>query len=180
MPLHSNTFTLGQILDVQLVLYYDGFFSPELEQITRAALPGIGSGTRSFSLRLTAPDELFFLRSEGSAELVLDASLLPSNQSDPQLKSYFLQARGIAATGLNVRVDWTGLAAGNLFTLDANGNADGAGFAAPVGRTMFDTLTFSVSAADNPQLVKDGVLDLSGLLDLSLFVDYEFTYRVTA
>ena len=177
VPLHSNTFELGQILDVQLLLYYDGFFSPTLEQTTLAALPANGSGTRSFSLRLTAPDELFFLRSQGSAELALDASLLPSNQGDPQLKTYFLQGIGAAAAGLKLRVDWTGLGAGNLFTLDANGNADGASFAAPVARTMFDTLTFSVTAADNPQLVKDGILDLSGLLDLSLFVDYGFTYR---
>ena len=93
------------------------------------------------------------------------------------MKTYFLQGIGAAAAGLKLRVDWTGLGAGNLFTLDANGNADGASFAAPVARTMFDTLTFSVTAADNPQLVKDGILDLSGLLDLSLFVDYGFTYR---
>jgi Tc toxin complex TcA C-terminal TcB-binding domain len=180
VPLHSNTFELSQILDVQLLLYYDGFFSPGLEQMTIAALPAAGSGTRSFSLRLTAPDELFFLRNQGNAALVLDARLLPSNQGDPQLKSYFLQARGAAAAGLNLRVDWAGLAAGHLFTLDAAGNADGAAFTAPVNRTLLDTLAFSVSAADNPQLVKDGALDLSGLLDLSLFVDYAYTYRVAA
>ena len=32
VPQHSNTFDLGQILDVQLVLYYDGFFDPALER----------------------------------------------------------------------------------------------------------------------------------------------------
>jgi hypothetical protein len=180
LPLHSNSFDLSQILDVQLLLYYDGFFSPALEQSTLAALPATGTGTRSFALRLTAPDELFFLRSQGTAELVLDAGLLPANQSDPQLKAYFLKARGAAANGLKLRVDWAGLGSGNLFTLDADGNADGAAFAAPVGRTLFDTLNISVTAADNPQLVKDGALDLGGLLDLSLFVDYGYTYRAAA
>jgi hypothetical protein len=178
VPLHSNTFDLRQILDVQLLLYYDGFFSPVLEQTTLTALPANGSGTRSFSLRLTAPDELFFLRNQGSAELVLDAGLLPANQADPQLNAYFLQARGAAAAGLKLRVDWVGLGSGNLFTLDANGNAEGAAFAAPVSRTLFDKLNFSVTAADNPQLVKNGALDLSELFDLSLFVEYDFTYRV--
>jgi len=38
-------------------------------------------------------------------------------------------------------------------------------------------MRFSVTAADNPQLVKNGALDLSGLLDLAVFVDYTFTYR---
>jgi Tc toxin complex TcA C-terminal TcB-binding domain len=180
VPKHSNTFELTQILDVQLVLYYDGFFDPVLEGQVRAALPAKGSGTRSFALRLTAPDELFFLRSQGQAELVLDAGLLPANQANPQLKSYFLQARGPAAKGLKLRVDWAGLAApntGHLFTLDAAGNADGAAFAAPTNRTLFDTVRFSVNAADNPQLVKNGVLDLAGLEDLALFVDYGYTFR---
>lgn len=178
LPLHSNTFELRQILDVQLVLYYDGFFSPTLEQTILASLPTTGSGTRSFSLRLSAPDELFFLRSQGTADLVLDASLLPANQDDPQLNGYFLRASGPAAPGLKLRVDWVGLGAGALLTLDADGNADGTLFPAPLGRTLFDTVRFSVSAADNPHLVTDGELDLSGLLDLALFVDYSFTYRV--
>ena len=177
VPLHSNTFELTQILDVQLVLFYDGFFDPVLESKVVATLPAQGSGTRSFALRLSAPDELFFLRSQGQAELVLDAGLLPANQAAPQLKSYFLQARGAAAAGLKLRADWAGLGAGHLFTLDASGNADGAAFAAPTGRTLFDTLSFRINAADNPQLVKSGVLDLSGLQDLALFVDYSFTFR---
>jgi hypothetical protein len=180
LPLHSNTFDLSQILDVQMVLYYDGFFDAGLEQATLAALPAQGTGARSFSLRLSAPDELFFLRSQGTAELVLDAGLLPANQGDPQLKAYHLQGRGPAAAGLKVRVDWAGLANGTLFTLDADGNADGSAFAAPTGRTMYDTLTFTVDPADNPQLVQDGALDLSGLLDLALFVEYDFTYRAAA
>ncbi|MDM0001834.1 hypothetical protein QTI24_24715 [Variovorax sp. J22P240] len=177
VPKHSNTFDLRQILDVQLVLYYDGFFDPGLEHSIVAALPAQGSGTRSFALRLTAPDELFFLRSQGQAQLTLDVGLLPFNQADPQLRSYFLQSRGSAAAGLKVRADWLGLGAGHLFELDADGNADGAVFAAPSGRTLFDTVSFSVSAADNPQLVKDGVLDLGGLEDLALFVDYTYTFR---
>jgi hypothetical protein len=177
VPKHSNTFDLHQILDVQLVLYYDGFFEAGLERTVLAALPATGAGTRSFGLRLTAPDELFFLRSQGSAQLSIDASLLPANQAAPQLKSYFLQARGPAGAGLKLRVDWTGLGAGHLFTLDANGNAAGTAFPSPVGRTLFDTMRFGVSAADNPQLVKNGALDLSGLLDLAVFVDYTFTYR---
>jgi len=177
VPKHSNTFELGQILDVQLVLYYDGFFDPVLERNVVATLPAQGSGTRSFALCLNAPDELYFLRSQGQAQLVLDAGLLPANQADPQLRSYFLQARGTAAAGLKLRADWAGLGAGQLFELDAIGNADGAAFAGPTGRTLFDTVQFSVSAADNPQLVKDGVLDLGGLQDLALFVDYSYTFR---
>ena len=33
------------------------------------------------------------------------------------------------------------------------------------------------SAADNPQLVKNGVLDLSGIHDISVFTEFSFDYR---
>lgn len=180
VPRHSNTFDLGRILDVQLVLAYDGFFDPGLEQTVLATLPPSGSGARAFSLRLSAPDELFFLRGQGGAELVLDASLLPANQGQPVLRRYTLQARGPAAAGLRLRVDWRGLGDGHTFELGPDGVADGAAFAAPLGRTLFDTVAFTVQAADNPQLVAEGVLQLSGIEDLALFVEYDFTYPAVA
>ena len=42
---------------------------------------------------------------------------------------------------------------------------------------MLDTLTLHITAADNPQLVQGGILDLSGIDDVLIFSEYGFTYR---
>ena len=58
---------LSQILDVQLLLYYDGFFDAGLEQQSSASLPTAGKRLRGLSRCASiAPDELFFLRSQGN------------------------------------------------------------------------------------------------------------------
>jgi tetratricopeptide (TPR) repeat protein len=171
LPRGTNTFDLRQILDVQLVLYYDGYFDATLEEQVIAALPTSGSASRGLSLQLYAPDELFFLRSQGTAELEIEAALFPANHTNQVLTSYHIQARGDNVAGLQVRVDLQGLGAGHLFQLDGDGLADGAVFAGPVGRTLFDTWTLTISQGDNPGF------DLTGLDDLSLFVEYDFDFR---
>ena len=42
LPPDANDFDFAEILDVHLVLYYDGFFDPTLEPQVRAALPTTG------------------------------------------------------------------------------------------------------------------------------------------
>ncbi|MDD7942026.1 hypothetical protein PHK61_26775 [Actinomycetospora lutea] len=170
LPRSSNTFDLNQILDIQMVLYYDGFFDPGLEATIKAALPAGESAARAFSLRMFAPDELYFLRSQGSARLKIDATMLPANHGDPRITDYFVQAVGPAAAGLKVRLESDALGAGHLFTLDASGNASGAGFPDAVGQPLVDSWTISVPPAENP-----GV-DVGALTDFSLFVEYDFTY----
>lgn len=171
LPLASNTFNLRQILDIQLVLYYDGFFDAGLEAQILAALPASGNASRGLSLRLYAPDELFFLRGQGSADLHLTPDLFPANQTSLKLTSYSLQAYGAKVGGLRVRVGLRGLGAMQTVTLDANGLAGSAAFPAPLNHTLFDTWTFTVDPADNPGF------DRAGLTDLSLFVEYSFDYR---
>ena len=171
LPRGSNTFDLRQVLDVQLVVYYDGFFDPGLEQQVLAALPASGSASRGLSLRLYAPDELYFLRAQGSARLRVGPDMFPANHTGQRLSSYVLQARGAEVGELLVRVALGSSGATHTFTLDADGLADGAGFPAPVGQSLFDEWTFTVDPADNPGF------DLAGLEDLSVFVEYDFDYR---
>ena len=42
---------------------------------------------------------------------------------------------------------------------------------------MLDQLSLAITADDNPQLVKGGSLDLSGIGDVLIFAEYNFTYR---
>ena len=179
LPRSTNTFDLRQILDVHLVIAYDGFFSPGLEKQLLAAMPKSSSSSRGISLRLYAPDELFFLRSQGTAVLNMGEAFFPANQTKRVLTQYLIRATGdaTAISGLNLKVQFAGINKTNTFKLDATGVADGATFAAPVGKPLLDTWTFGISAADNPQLVKNGVLDLSGIHDISVFTEFSFDYR---
>jgi hypothetical protein len=45
------------------------------------------------------------------------------------------------------------------------------------GKAVFDRWKVAIRAADNPGLVRDGALDLSGLQDVLCFFEYEFKYR---
>ena len=82
LPLNANTFDFNEILDVQLVFYYDGFFSQTVEAAVKAALPVNGTASRAFSSRMSFPDELFYLKNKGEAELVFDAGMFPRNQTN--------------------------------------------------------------------------------------------------
>jgi hypothetical protein len=136
-----------------------------------AALPATGSSSRGLSLQLYAPDELYFLRAQGSARLPITPDLFPANHTRQRLRSYVVQARGTDVAGLKVRVALASSGATHTFTLDGDGVADGAAFPAPVGQTLFEEWAFSVDAGDNPGF------DLTGLEDLSMFVEYDFDYR---
>jgi hypothetical protein len=171
LPLATNTFDLRQILDIQMVVYYDGFFDAGLEQQILASLPTSGSVSRGLSLRMYAPDELFFLRSQGSAELQITPDLFPANHTNQVLSSYSIQAQGTNVAGLKVRVEFADLGSTHTFELDASGIADGASFPTPLNQSLFGKWIFTIDPAENPGF------DLSGLTDLSVFLEYDFDYR---
>ena len=179
LPLSTNTFPLTQILDIQLVVYYDGFFDAQLEQSILAALPASDTASRGLSMQLYAPDELFFLKNQGSASISIEPALFPANQKNQILTNYFLKVSGEAATigNMKVRLQVEGLNQSFTFTLDADGNADSDGFQALLNRTLLDKWNFTIDPADNPHLVQNGKLNLYGLRDLSIFLEYKYDYR---
>jgi hypothetical protein len=183
LPTDANDFAYDEILDIQLVLYYDGFFSPALEASVRAALPASGTASRVFSMRMTAPDELFYLRSRGEAELVFDARLFPRNQVHLQRTAVTLKAKGRPAVidGLTIRLSSDVHAAELVLTTDGNGEVNdetpGNPLDALLGEALLDTWAISITEADNPALAADGSLDLGGLDDLLVFFEYSFDYR---
>ncbi len=184
LPPSANDFDFADILDVHLVLYYDGFYDPVLESQVRAALPAAGSASRAFPMSMMFPDELFYLKNQGEAELVFDGTMFPHSQKDLQRSRTVLKLTGDPATVQNVTIHLVADAvgpAGMTLKSDANGEIDDSAAGSPLaalrGKPMLDRLALSITAADNPQLVKDGALDLSGLRDVLLFTEYGFTYR---
>jgi len=183
LPPGANDFDYNEILDVQLVLYYDGFFSPALEQVVKAALPASGSASRAFSMRLSSPDELFYLKNKGEAILSFDASMFPRNQTNLKRTTITMKASGAPGTanGLTLRLKSANHGAAEIVgKTDANGLiVDTAG--QPLnplrGEALFDTWTLRVQSGDNAGLVRNGALDLSGLSDILIFVEYTFDYR---
>ena len=183
MPLSANDFDFGSIIDVQLVLYYDGFFDAALETKIIAGLPKSSAATRVTSMQLTFPDELFYLKSQGQAQLVYDATLFPMTQTNLKRTKSSLRVSGDAATtnGLTLRV--TSSVKGTTFTVktDANGVVAGTVAADPLfslnGNPVFDTLTIAILPADNPALVNAGKLNLNPLTDLMTYFEYSFDYR---
>ena len=166
-------------MDVHLILYYDGFFDPTLETQIKATLPLTGAASRAFSLRLSFPDELFFLKNQGEAGITFDATLFPRNQKNLVRTSNVLKLTGRPATVANLTLRLTSAVLGGelILTTDANGEVPDAALAPLATQPLPDTWTIGITAADNPALVQNGVLNLSGLDDLLIFSEYNFTYR---
>jgi hypothetical protein len=183
MPFSANDIDFGSIIDVQLVLYYDGFFDPGLETKIIAGLPTSAAATRVTSMRLTFPDELFYLKGQGQAELTYDETLFPRTQTKLKRAKSSLRVSGDAATtnGLTLSIASTATGATYKVKTDANGVVAGTAAADPLsvlnGSAVFDTLMISISAADNPALVSAGKLNLTGLTDLMTYFEYTFDYR---
>ena len=181
LPLDANDFDFGEILDVQLVIYYDGLFSPNLEAAVKAALPAAGAATRGFSMRMSFPDELFYLRNKGEAILEFSPGMFPRNQTNLKRTGVLIKVLGDAAAGLTMRLTPAGGPAELTLVANAEGEVNDATPGKPLrklhNRSMFDTWTLRITADDNPGLVADGELDLGGLEDVLVFFEYSFDYR---
>jgi Tc toxin complex TcA C-terminal TcB-binding domain len=183
LPRGTNDFNYDHILDARLVVYYDAFFDPALETTIRAGLPTSGEASRGISMRLFTPDELFYLRSQGSGELEFEPDMFPANHENLRRDRVVLQASGDAPTiaSLTLRLASAELGTEARITLDGQGAADsetaGSALAPLLNRPVLDTWTITIDPADNPSLVRDGRLDLTGLRDLSVFLEYRFDYR---
>jgi hypothetical protein len=183
LPMHANDFDYGEILDIQLVLYYDGFFSPSLEQTILATLPASGSASRAFSMRMSFFDDFYYLKNKGEGELVFDGGLFPRNQKNLSRTLVTLKALGKPGTVRSLTLRLTSANHGGeiVLTTDAQGEVNHATPGQPLNaltnQALLDTWTLRITTADNPTLVNNGVLDLAGLDDILVFFEYSFDYR---
>ena len=178
LPPGANGFDTGDLLDAQLVVYYDGFFDPALEATVRASLPDSGGAARGISFAMELPDELFFLKSNGSAEIDFTSAMFPRSEKDRRRTDVALRLTGEPATvgGLTLRLSSREHGSALTLTTDAPGLVDEP-LDALAGEPVLDNWTLRITAEDNPQLVRDGALDLSGLRDVLVFLEYQFLYR---
>ncbi len=179
LPPGANRFDIGDILDAQLVLYYDGYFSPSLEASVKAALPTTGAAASTISLAMELPDELFYLKSNGEAEITFSAAMFAANQTDRRRTDVVLRLTGEAATVGNLTLHLISNEHGEQLTLQssATGDVDATALEPLRGEPVLDRWTVRITAEDNPALVRDGQLDLGGLRDLMVFLEFTFDYR---
>jgi len=181
LPLGTNDVDLAGLLDIYLIISLDAFFDSDLEGTVKASLPTTGAAARATSMRLQAPDELFFLRTQGSGVLAVAAADLPRTQKDLARASFTLRLSGNAATVGSRTVRLTPASTGTtlVLTTDTDGLVQGPQVASLLGGAVADSFQVEIRAADNPTLPAGpgGVPDLSGLSDVSLYQDYSFTWR---
>lgn len=183
LPLDANEFNFGSILDIQLVLYYDGFFSSSLETTIKNSLPTASSASRGFSMRMFFFDELFYLKNKGEAELVFEENMFPFNQKNLQRAQVTLKALGEQAVvdGLTMRLTSANHGGEIVLTTDSQGEVNQGTPGQPLNvllnAPMLDEWKLRITAADNQGLVENGVLNLSGLDDILIFFEYAFEYR---
>jgi hypothetical protein len=179
LPRGANRFDLSALYDVQLVIYYDGYFSPALEASVKAALPTSGASQRAFSLALEFPDELFYLKNSGEAEIPFTAAMFPANQTNRVRTDATIALTGEPDTigGLTLRLASDEHGQPLKLTTSASGVLDKAALAPLLGEPVLDRWTVRITAEDNPQLVQGGDLSLDGLGDLRTFLEYTFDYR---
>jgi hypothetical protein len=128
-------------------------------------------------------DELYYLKNKGEGELSFDANFFPHNQKNFKRTLVTLKALGKPGTVDSLKLRLTSANHGGelVLTTDAQGEVNQATPGQPlnvlVNESMLDIWTLRITANDNPTLVNNGVLDLTGLDDILVFFEYSFDYR---
>jgi hypothetical protein len=183
LPLDANDFDFSEILDIHLIIYYDGFFDSGLETRVKTHLPPSGSASCAFSMKLSFPDELYFLKNQSEAELIFEPIMFPRNQKDLKRTTSTLKVTGQPMTVQNLTLRLiTDTPGGELILkTDSNGEVIGSVPGSPMhvleDKAVLGRWQIVIRSTDNPHLVQNGVINLSGLDDLLIFFEYSFNYR---
>ncbi len=179
LPLNANSFDYEDFLDIQLVLYYDGFFSPSLEKTILAMLPTSSTAGRGFSMRMSYFDELYYMKNKGECELTFDVSMFPHNQKNLKRTMVKMNTLGTPETISDLTFRLKSANHGSEIVLKTNdkGEVNSQQFNGLLSEPMFDQWNLHVTAADNPALVSNGIVNLSGLKDVQIFFEFSFDYR---
>ena len=109
--------------------------------------------------------------------------MFPRSQKDLKRTTNTVKVTGTPQVVQNLKIRMTSDAVGSelLLTTNASGEVLDVPAGAPLqglrGRNVLDRWHLAIRAADNPHLVQNGVLNVSGLDDVMVFFEYQFTYR---
>ncbi|MGW0882493.1 Tc toxin subunit A-related protein [Streptomyces sp. NPDC002671] len=188
IPREVNDIDFGALLDVRLTFTYDARFDPDLASRVLSGLrglPGVAERQRGIPLRWLYPDLFFRFRETGTLQLTLAAADFRTNETAPTLTSVGVVVGTSAPAspgGITVSLATPATPAAALkATTDTQGSASSATTGSPwtplATGSALGTYQLGVDAGDNPALVRDGRLDLSGITNLALVLGYSFTPR---
>jgi hypothetical protein len=186
LPRAVNDIDYGALLDVRLTFYYKARYDPDLHDAVLAelaSLPGVLARQRGIQLRWLYPDAFFHFQDTGVLSFSQAVQDFPSNETKPVITSVGLVIATdgtVPPSGLVLGLSLPGTSTAKA-TTDASGVVDGtvAGspLAALVGGTALGDYQVSMTAADNPALVKNGRLDLSSVGNIAIALGYTFTAK---
>lgn len=185
LPPAINDLDYGALTDVRITLYYKARFDPSLRDRVEADLatrPGLNARQRGIPLRWIYPDAFFHFQDTGALSITLKAADFRTNETKPILTNVgvlVVTDGSVPAAGLKLSLG-TPANAAVVGTTDASGiiGSDTLPAWAPLAQgSALGTYTVSVSAADNPALVKDGQLNLAPIVNLALNLGYSYTPR---
>jgi hypothetical protein len=167
LPQGANRFDLNALFDVQLVLYCDGYFSPALEASVKAALPTTGAAARTISLAFELPDELFYLKSTGEAEIAFTDAMFAANETNRVRTNVTLKLTGEAGPVRGLTLRLASDEHGEPLTLTSDDDGLVTDLSALHGEPVLDRWQIQI----------DDDVDREGLRDLRVFLEYTFDYR---
>jgi Tc toxin complex TcA C-terminal TcB-binding domain len=184
LPKAINDIDYGALIDVRLTFYYRARFDPGLRETVLAELAaqaGQNARTRSLPLRWFYPDAFFRFQDTGELAITLKTSDFRRNETKPALTQVGLVVAtdgSVALGNLAVRLS-TPTRSPALAKTDPKGvidsDVEATGWSALVGGPANGEYKLAMTAADNPQLVRDGRLTLTPIINIALVLGYAFT-----
>lgn len=184
LPKAINDFDLNNLTDVRLTFYYKARYDPKLHDKVVAELnarPGLNARQRGMPLRWLYPDAFFHFQDTGDLSITLRATDFRFNETNPMITNVGLVVTtngSVPSSGITVALS-TPTHTAIKGTTDAGGSIlsdPGSSAWHPLaGGTALGAYALSVTAPDNPGLVKGGKLDLSPIINMALILGYSFT-----
>jgi hypothetical protein len=182
VPKAINDIDFGALTDVRLTFYYKARFDPNLRTSVLAqlnTLPGFTGRQRSLPTRWVYPDAFFHFQDTGELDFALRPRDFRGNETKPVISSIGLlvATNGTVPPGnLSVALT-TPTNAAVTATTDVTGSITSeAGPWLPLAAgTALGNYKLTMTAADNPQLLKNGSLSLDAITNLVLMLGYSFT-----
>jgi hypothetical protein len=184
-PRHRNDFDFASVTDIRIVVSFLAEHDPDLEAADLAALPAEDEGEIWYSLRFDmAPDAFFLLADGGTFDFAITSDILPRSHADPEVTGLGLIGLKPDGTAQPLTVGFRSDEAGAEADRFASGPTGvvtilSPGAAGPFSGTPVTTgWHLTIDPAENPDLQPAGgaagTLDLSGLRDLILLIQYRY------
>lgn len=188
IPRDANDINYDAVSDIKLILYFDAFHDPVLEDTVRAALPDSGEWARAFSLRFNFPDAFFFLLEQGSTTIDIARRDFPYNQVNPEILRfaiYVITEEDQSPQGIQLSIsNELGAHAAEAQTgVDGTVTSDPDNAANPLNvfhdDNTIDRWSLSLDAEVNPELFHEepegsGITRVRGIKDIVLAIDYRY------